>query len=409
MTSGFKDLESSLKEELTETFFPPLIKRLVEETLTDTLKDGYIRKLISGHVLDQINSVKTDVQNTETQLNEISQELRRAERERDTYNTRLKTQLNILMHILDLQLNQINNDPVGAKKTVTGPTEVSPQNSTTTYPKATTASSDLTPTNTDPPAPVTTEVSDQDASNSTAPPAPVTAQDSDLHVSTSPSQALSPSSTITPAPVTTQGLDLPTTQSQADRDLFNASRDGDLARVKQILENEPVNINTRGGWRRRTAVLEAARWGHRDVVEFLVARGADASLLGKYGRNILHYACWSGDVETVKLILSLKVVGINSRGWMRKTPVMTAAGEGKGEVVELLVRRGAELSPVDVDGSNILFYAAKGGDMKAVKLILSRNIVDINAKNDYGHTAAYFAMRRGHQQVLDYLESLGAH
>ncbi|XP_046566110.1 uncharacterized protein LOC124274776 isoform X5 [Haliotis rubra] len=48
--------------------------------------------------------------------------------------------------------------------------------------------------------------------------------------------------------MTTQDSDLPATPSPAtDRDLYSASRDGDLERVKRILAAGHVDINTRGG------------------------------------------------------------------------------------------------------------------------------------------------------------------
>ncbi|XP_046555825.1 ankyrin repeat, PH and SEC7 domain containing protein secG-like [Haliotis rubra] len=390
MMIDFKKLESSLKEELAGTFVPSLIKRLVKQEISDILKEGDIGDIISGHVLDEVGSLKASVQSTKTQLKTITQQLKHVERERDSYRKsleKLRGRLTKDIRALQMQLNQTNDD-FFAKKQITGLTEVSFSTSTTTYPATTTASTDP---------------------SKTVPSTPVTTQDSDLHASTYPSQDPIQGKTVPPAPVTTQEPDPHATPSQADRDLYSACTDGDLGTVRWILAAGHVDINTRGGWRRRTAVMEAARWGHKEVVELLVGKGADVSLLDKYRRNILHYACWSGDVETVKLILSLNEVDINSRGWRSKTPVMAAAGEGKGDVLAFLVGRGADVSLVDVDGSNILLYACMGGDMKAVKLILSLNVVDINATNNYGHTAAYMARREGHQQVVDLLASRGAH
>ncbi|XP_067653378.1 ankyrin repeat domain-containing protein 29-like [Haliotis asinina] len=125
--------------------------------------------------------------------------------------------------------------------------------------------------------------------------------------------------------------------------LYNASRDGDLERVKRILAAGHVDINYRGKgrWHNSTPVMMAAWKGHRDVVEFLVGRGADVSLVNSYGNNVLHWACVSGDLETVKLILSLDGVDVNARANNRLTAVDYARRWGHQRVLDLLVSRGA--------------------------------------------------------------------
>ncbi|XP_067654233.1 uncharacterized protein [Haliotis asinina] len=256
--------------------------------------------------------------------------------------------------------------------------------------------------------PGTTEAAADPSPNSTFPPAPVTTQD--LQVSTTDaSEDLTPSKTVPPPPVTTQDSDTHATPSPAaSRHLYYASWRGDLETVKRILAEGDVDINYRG-WYSRTPVMWAAWRGHRDVVEFLVGRGADVSLVDRDGDNVLHLACRGGDLETVKLILSMNVVDINSRGWYSKTPVMAAAWHRRRDVVEFLVGRGADVSLVDRDGDNVLHLACRGGDLETVKLILSMNVVDINARNNDGKTAADWARDLGHQRMLDLLVSRGAH
>ncbi|XP_046568045.1 ankyrin repeat domain-containing protein 2-like [Haliotis rubra] len=80
---------------------------------------------------------------------------------------------------------------------------------------------------------------------------------------------------------------------------------------------------------------------------------------------------------------------------------MAAALEGHREVVELLLSRGADVSLVDEDGNNILHYACMGGDVGTVELILSLDVVDVNARNNDGETAADRARVEGHHQLAD--------
>ncbi|XP_067653771.1 inversin-like [Haliotis asinina] len=252
----------------------------------------------------------------------------------------------------------------------------------------------------------TTEAAADPSPNSTFTPAPVTTQD--LQVSTTDaSENLTPSKTVPPAPGTTQDSDTHATPSAAaGRDLYDASSRGDLERVKRILAQGDVDINyRRDSW---TPVMWAAWSGRRDVVEFLVDRGADVSLVDGYGDNVLHFACRGGDLETVKLILSMNVVDINSRGRYSMTPVMRAAWSGRRDVVEFLVDRGADVSLVDRGGDNVLHFACRGGDLETVKLILSMNVVDINSRGGYSWTPVMEAAWRGYRDVVEFLVGRGA-
>ncbi|XP_067654042.1 putative ankyrin repeat protein RF_0381 isoform X2 [Haliotis asinina] len=232
----------------------------------------------------------------------------------------------------------------------------------------------------------------------------MTTQDSDLHASTTEaSEGMNRNKTVPAAPLTTQRSDAHATPSTAtSRDLYDASREGDLERVKRILAAGHVDINN-GGQYSRTPVMEAAVNGHRDVVELLVGRGADVTLVTDSGNNALHLACRNGNLETVKLILSLNVVDINSRGQHSRTPVMEAAVNGHVDVVELLVGRGADVSLVTNSGNNALHLACRNGNLETVKLILSLNVVDINSRGQHYRTPVMEAAVNGHMDVVELL------
>ncbi|XP_046550123.1 E3 ubiquitin-protein ligase mib1-like isoform X2 [Haliotis rubra] len=282
LINKFEVLESSLKEELTERFLPLLIKPLVKQAITDIMNEDYIGNIITGHVLREVQSVKANVQYTKTQLKTLAEQLRRVERDRDTYRKSLRKQRRSLtkdIRELQIQLNHTVADLRDAR--------------TTTCPLTTAASTDPSPSN-------------------TASLAPVTTQDSDLHA---------------------------TPSAAAGRRLYSASSRGDLETVTRILAAGHVDINTRGWWS-RTPVMEAARRGHSDVVKFLVGRGADVSLEDSDGDNVLHVACRGGDLELVKLIVSSNLVDVNARNNDGRTAVDWARNYRHQRVVEFLRSRG---------------------------------------------------------------------
>ncbi|XP_067659909.1 putative ankyrin repeat protein RF_0381 [Haliotis asinina] len=124
--------------------------------------------------------------------------------------------------------------------------------------------------------------------------------------------------------------------------LHFACRGGDVEVVKYVLAQNIVDINSRG-WKRMTPVMMAATKGYKEVVELLVTKGANVALLGRQGKNILHFACHGGSVELVKYLLSQNI-NINSRMRNGRTPLMIAEISGHKDVVELLVSRGADRS-----------------------------------------------------------------
>ncbi|XP_046558660.1 serine/threonine-protein phosphatase 6 regulatory ankyrin repeat subunit B-like isoform X2 [Haliotis rubra] len=195
--------------------------------------------------------------------------------------------------------------------------------------------------------------------------------------------------------------------ARADADLRDACREGNLAEVKRILDTGRADVNCRGGVG-RTPVMEAAWRGHGDVVELLVSRGADVSLVDDGGENILHCACLGGDRKTVEFVLSLDGVDVNSRGGRSSTPVMVAARRGHGDVVELLVSRGADVSLVDDDGNNTLHWACWRGDRKTVEFVLSLDRVDINSRGGGSWTPVMWAARWRHRDMVELLVSRGA-
>ncbi|XP_048251505.1 ankyrin repeat domain-containing protein 29-like [Haliotis rufescens] len=123
--------------------------------------------------------------------------------------------------------------------------------------------------------------------------------------------------------------------------------------------------------------------------------------LSPAGCQDLYVASRDGQMTDVKRILSTGKISINCRfGRYSKTPVMWAAYGGHKEVLELLVKKGADVSMVGSGGSNLLFWACQGGHMETVKFILPLNVVDINARTKGGWRAVGWARRQGHQRNL---------
>ncbi|XP_071105461.1 uncharacterized protein [Haliotis cracherodii] len=173
---------------------------------------------------------------------------------------------------------------------------------------------------------------------------------------------------------------------------------GNKAIVQHLVS--PSNINTRGliG---STPVMMAAIKGHQSVVDLLVSKQADLTLVDKDGNSALHLACRGGNKAIVQHLVSPS--NINTRGQNGRTPVMMAAFQGHQSVFELLVSKQADLTLVDKDGNSVLYLACVGGNKAIVQHLVSPS--NINTRGENGLTPVMIAAAQGHQSVFDLLVS----
>ncbi len=169
-------------------------------------------------------------------------------------------------------------------------------------------------------------------------------------------------------------------------ELLKAAKDGDLNRVKELVK-QGVDISFKDifGY---TPLLVAAIWGHKEIVELLIANGANINLYSKEGsRTALHLAAEGDSKDLVKLLID-KGAYIEAKSFFGETPLHTAARshfKENGEIVETLISAGASVNSRDECGQTPLWNAAEYNHLEAAKILI-KNGVDINAIDDKGMT-----------------------
>ncbi|XP_071085592.1 putative ankyrin repeat protein RF_0381 [Haliotis cracherodii] len=196
------------------------------------------------------------------------------------------------------------------------------------------------------------------------------------------------------------------TLSLADNDgdtiLHYACYGGHTDIVKYIIDDTTIDINTRNV-HGRTALMEAATYGHKDVFYLLVGKDSGISHKDDKDNNILHAACRGGHIDIVKYVIDNTTIDINTRNVRGRTALMEAATYGHKDVFDLLVGKDSDTSHKDDEDNNILHAACRGGHIDIVKYVIDNTTNDINTRDLHGRTALMVAATCGHKDVFDLL------
>lgn len=150
--------------------------------------------------------------------------------------------------------------------------------------------------------------------------------------------------------------------------LFKAVKKGEIAKLRELVAaGEPLNAQDA---ERMTPVMRAAQSGNVEAFQVLVQAGADLHAVGMLSMDVMEAAAEGGNAEIVKFLLDK---GLPIEGhWQPRTDVARRAGHmtalfhaainGHGEIVRLLLERGAERN-VKVDGQSIVQHTKDMADL----------------------------------------------
>ncbi|HYM39704.1 MAG TPA: ankyrin repeat domain-containing protein [Thermoplasmata archaeon] len=157
-------------------------------------------------------------------------------------------------------------------------------------------------------------------------------------------------------------------------DVHAAATVGDLARVKQLVEADPKAVASYSADGFPPLAL-AAFLGHPAVVDYLLAKGADVNQAGK------------------------------NRG--RFTALPGAVSSGHRDVVERLVKAGADPNYWYQGGLTPTLVAAANGSIPILELLLAHG-GDLSQETEQGKTAVSLAEEYKHPEIVDWLRKHGA-
>lgn len=158
-----------------------------------------------------------------------------------------------------------------------------------------------------------------------------------------------------------------------------------------------------------TPLLVATQQGHAAAAHTLLKAGANPSLSGRPdGETALLLACGRGDVELVTRLIAYRA-SPDQTGRDGETPLQRMAADGRTEILEMLLRKGAQpdLAPSTSSGAPPLVLAAQLGYGDMVHALLRAN-ASVDHANSHGETALFAARQRGFTKVAHELLLHGA-
>ena len=209
-------------------------------------------------------------------------------------------------------------------------------------------------------------------------------------------------------------------------DIFKAIEDGNVEEARRLIEEDASVVESTDGFG-LTPLRWAAFYGHKDIVDLLLNRGAKINPKEKGGRTPLYWAAKQGHMDVVDLLVARGAVtkagatkllfvaaeegcvplaevaianggdvnaseGKDQEGW---TPLTEASQEGQTEIVKLLLANGADVT-VNWGGMTPLHQASN----REIAEALVAHGADTRAKDKVGRTPLNTVPDAGAMEVL---------
>nr|XP_043633568.1 putative ankyrin repeat protein RF_0381 [Erigeron canadensis] len=182
--------------------------------------------------------------------------------------------------------------------------------------------------------------------------------------------------------------------------LMFVAHSGDLQALKAILGRGNINLNEQdnNGF---SAIMVTAMNGNVHAFKLLVYAGADVKLVNKSGKNVISLSKLSENYELFEKVLLQYILekGKSAKGFY---PLHYAARYGDIHAVKLLITRGYDINTSDGDGYTPLMLAAREGNVGMCNLLISFGSV-CSFKNSKGETALTLARKHAECVILDEL------
>lgn len=193
-----------------------------------------------------------------------------------------------------------------------------------------------------------------------------------------------------------------------DQQLIRAVVRGDAIAVADLLD-QGADASTTGGVTpvggSNTALMWAASEGYFDIFKILLEHGAEVNAKNAAGYTALMFAAESDRRDIVLALLDspdLDSKCLGDRNNYQETVLMAMARQGQTDIVQRLVKMGAELNAVNKLGDTALYLASDRGHLYSVKALCELG-AEVNTANRGGWTPLMMASALGNLEIMEVL------
>ncbi len=181
-----------------------------------------------------------------------------------------------------------------------------------------------------------------------------------------------------------------------------------MAKVKNLI-NENPNINLNFSREYNGTPLACAVLGkHKDIIEFLIASGADVNYAGEIGtESLLHLAAQKAGCSNIIKILLKAGADPNKKTAYSLLSLNLAVQNRDLLAVKALLEASADINATDNYDRTALIYAAQIGDKRIISYLISQKSIILDHSDIRGYDALMYAVSNKHTAVVEQLLKAG--
>lgn len=166
----------------------------------------------------------------------------------------------------------------------------------------------------------------------------------------------------------------------------------------RFLISHGADVNHRGGFH-ESPLLGAVRHGNLETIRVLLDHGADVGIVGNYGEAPLLIAVRKNDMNVVRLLLE-NGANIYHRNGIYPSALRTTMVRGSKQMIQLLLRKSADLTADPDETGKILIASIGRGDMD-----ITCSFLDLSRAWEHLHQSSllHAAVQSGKTEVLEYI------
>jgi len=185
------------------------------------------------------------------------------------------------------------------------------------------------------------------------------------------------------------------------QEIFDAVKNDDVARVKQLLEKDASWTSLKDASGNSQLHMAAAR-GSLPITELLLSEGADINATNIELNTPLHAAIQNGRDEVSRFLIK-NGADLNKHNASGYTPLHSAALDNRRAIAEALIAKGADIESKSNQQYTPLGLIARSTESNEVAEFLIQKGANINARDAAGRTPLNNAVLYSSDRIIDLL------